>query len=94
MTQFRAPGQALRRSFCAPLVGRYVVVTKIKKNSRILLEVFEAAKDLHSAGALDIDAIREFDALCLSELPPLTQIRDRFNPVPIPFKGKGPSPRD
>lgn len=43
-------------------------MTKNKK-SRVLSEVLEAAKDLHDAGAIDIATMREFDALCLPEVP-------------------------
>jgi putative transcriptional regulator len=39
------------------------------KKSRVLSEVLEAAKDLHDAGAIDIATMREFDALCLPEVP-------------------------
>jgi putative transcriptional regulator len=46
-------------------------MTKNKK-SRILNEVSEAAKDLHDAGAIDIAIMREFDALCLPEVPHYT----------------------
>ncbi len=39
------------------------------RNSRVLSEVREAAKDLHDAGVIDIATMREFDALCLPEVP-------------------------
>jgi putative transcriptional regulator len=43
-------------------------MAKVRK-SRILSEVREAAQDLHDAGAIDIATMREFDALCLPEVP-------------------------
>jgi putative transcriptional regulator len=40
-----------------------------KKSSRILAEVAEAAQDLYAAGAIDLETMREFDALCLPPVP-------------------------
>jgi putative transcriptional regulator len=47
------------------------------KKSRILVEMHETAHGLHKAGALGKQALREFDALCLPPVRPLTarQIR-------------------
>ncbi|MBK8158376.1 MAG: DNA-binding transcriptional regulator [Rhodospirillaceae bacterium] len=42
------------------------------KKSRILSEVLEAAKDLHEAGAISVETMREFDALCLPQVPHYT----------------------
>ena len=39
------------------------------KKSRILSEVLESAKDLHGAGAINTETLREFDALCLPQVP-------------------------
>jgi putative transcriptional regulator len=39
------------------------------RNSRVLQEVREAARDLHDAGAIDVATMREFDAMCLPEVP-------------------------
>lgn len=45
--------------------------------SRILDEVHETARGLHRAGVFDAQTMREFDALCLPPVKPLsaTQIR-------------------
>ena len=56
------------------------VVTKVKKGashrtvsgvkkSRILDAVHEAAADLHEIGVIDKMTMREFDSLCLPEVP-------------------------
>jgi putative transcriptional regulator len=47
-------------------------MTGNRKKSRILSEVLEAARDLHDAGAIDVATMREFDALCLPEVPSYT----------------------
>lgn len=39
------------------------------RTSRILSEVREAARDLHDAGVIGVATMREFDALCLPEVP-------------------------
>lgn len=39
------------------------------KKSRILSEVRESAHDLAEAGAISIETMREFDALCLPQVP-------------------------
>lgn len=39
------------------------------KKSRILDEVLESARDLHDAGAIGIETLRAFDALCLPRIP-------------------------
>jgi len=54
------------------------------KKSRILASVHEAARDLHAAGALNAVTMRQFDALCLPPVPPLTardvrRIRRKLN---------------
>lgn len=41
------------------------MVTMHKRPSRILAEVHDAARDLHSAGAIDAVTMRRFDVLCL-----------------------------
>jgi putative transcriptional regulator len=46
-------------------------MAKVRK-SRVLSEVREAAQDLHDAGVIDIATMREFDALCLPEVPHYT----------------------
>jgi putative transcriptional regulator len=40
--------------------------------SRILREVHESAKELHAGGYMDDLTMREFDALCLPEIPAFT----------------------
>ena len=45
-----------------------------KKRSKILDAVHEAAKGLHSAGAIDQVTMREFDQACLTPVPPLRSI--------------------
>lgn len=45
-----------------------------KTKKRLLSEALKMAKDLHKAGALDGAAMKEFDALCLSEVHELTPI--------------------
>jgi putative transcriptional regulator len=50
-----------------------MAATKAKQPSRILSEVHEMAKDLHSAGLIDKRRMREFDALCdldVEDMPP------------------------
>jgi putative transcriptional regulator len=42
------------------------------KNSHILAEVHATAKGLHRAGAMDKLTLREFDALCLTPIEPLS----------------------
>jgi putative transcriptional regulator len=39
------------------------------RKSRILSEVHEAASNLYESGAIDVETMREFDALCLPEVP-------------------------
>jgi putative transcriptional regulator len=43
----------------------------VKKRSKILDAVHEAAKGLHAAGAIDQMTMREFDQACLSPVPSL-----------------------
>ena len=40
----------------------------MSKKNRILEAVHETAKDLHSAGVIDLQTMREFDALCLPKV--------------------------
>jgi putative transcriptional regulator len=42
------------------------------RKSRILSEVREAATDLYEAGAIGIETMREFDALCIPQVPRYT----------------------
>ena len=51
-------------------------MAKNKKKSRILSEVHEAAQDLRDIGAIDVATMRQFDALCLPEVP-------RYSPADI-----------
>jgi putative transcriptional regulator len=56
----------------------------VKRRSKILEAVHEAAKGLHSAGAIDQVTMREFDQACLSPVPQLRpadikRIREREN---------------
>ena len=46
--------------------------------SDILAAIHETAEDLHSAGVMPTRTLREFDALCLTPVQPLTpqEIRD------------------
>lgn len=39
-----------------------------KTKKRLLTEAHEIAKGLHKAGAFDVTTMKEFDALCLSEV--------------------------
>jgi putative transcriptional regulator len=43
-----------------------------KAKSNILAAVHETARDLHAAGVLAPTTLREFDALCLTPVKPLT----------------------
>ncbi len=43
-----------------------------KTKKRLLKEAHEMAQDLHKVGAMDITTMREFDALCISEVHDLT----------------------
>jgi len=45
---------------------------KAQKRSRILAVVHESAKDLYNIGLIDQTTMREFDALCLPEVPNYT----------------------
>lgn len=42
------------------------------KQSRLLGEILESATDLHDAGAISTETLREFDALCLPQVPHYT----------------------
>jgi len=46
--------------------------TSALKTSRILETVHETARDFFEAGVMDIATMREFDALCLPEIPNYT----------------------
>ena len=45
-------------------------VTKVETN--VLASVYETASGLHKAGLVDKATMREFDALCLTAVEPLT----------------------
>ena len=45
---------------------------KSGKKSRILDVVHESAQDLHDIGLIDMTTMREFDALCLPDVPNYT----------------------
>lgn len=45
---------------------------KKQYKSRVLAAVHETAEDLHAAGVLPTRTLREFDALCLTPVQPLT----------------------
>ena len=40
-----------------------------RKTSHILETIHESAKDFYEAGVMDLATMREFDALCLPEIP-------------------------
>jgi len=58
------------------------MVTKTKKDKRaaspILTSVHEAAADLHKLGLVDKATMREFDALCLTPVEPLSPAEIRL----------------
>jgi putative transcriptional regulator len=43
--------------------------------SRITQTIYESAKDLHAAGAIDQTTMREFDAICLPPVPKYSATR-------------------
>ena len=45
-------------------------VTSRKPRSDLLAAIHETARDLHRAGVMDIETMREFDALCLTARRP------------------------
>lgn len=45
---------------------------KKQKNSRLLEEAHEMASDLHESGIIDMTTMREFDALCLTDVHALS----------------------
>ena len=45
--------------------------------SPILQSVHETARDLHSAGLIDLRRMREYDALCLAPIPAYSSSRIR-----------------
>ena len=51
---------------------------KKQYKSSIMAAIHETAEDLHSAGVMPTRTLREFDALCLTPVQPLTpqEIRD------------------
>ena len=58
--------------------------TKYKRNSRILEAVHEGAIDLYKGGLIDLRRMREYDAMCLDQIPDYTgkkirALRDRYN---------------
>lgn len=59
------------------------MTTKTKARSKILDAVHETARDLHSAGFIDMRRMREYDALCLAPVPEYSSakiraLRDRY----------------
>ena len=50
---------------------------KRKAKSRILDAVHETARDLHSAGFIDMRGMHEYDALCLAPVPNYSSKRIR-----------------
>lgn len=59
-------------------------MTSPKPKSPVMASLHEFATDLHGAGALDAVTMREFDALCLGPVEPLSpdeirSIREREN---------------
>jgi putative transcriptional regulator len=50
-------------------LGGYAMTTKTKTASRILEVVHETARDLHTAGFIDMRRMREYDSLCLAPIP-------------------------
>jgi hypothetical protein len=45
------------------------MTAKTRAGSKILSAVHETARDLHSAGFIDMRSMRNYDALCLEEVP-------------------------
>ena len=43
--------------------------TSARKTSHILETIHESARDFYEAGVMDLATMREFDALCLPEIP-------------------------
>ena len=59
------------------------MTTKTKTRSKILNAVHETARDLRSAGFIDLRRMREYDALCLAPVPEYSSakiraLRDRY----------------
>jgi putative transcriptional regulator len=52
------------------------MATKRIAKSRILEAVHETAKDLHRSGFIDKRKMADYDALCLSPIPPVQQHED------------------
>lgn len=42
---------------------------KHKKNSRLLIAIYETANDFHNSGAFNQEQMQKYDALCLSPVP-------------------------
>jgi putative transcriptional regulator len=54
-----------------------MMTNKKKANSPILEAVHDTARDLHSAGFIDMRRMREYDALCLAPIPAYTSRKIR-----------------
>ena len=52
-------------------------MSKKKYQSKLAGVVHRTAEGLHRAGALDKTTMREFDAMCLTPLKPLSQLRSK-----------------
>lgn len=79
-TTERATASTKKKSRSGVKVSR----SKTEKKSRILAVVHESANDLHDIGLIDKTTMREFDALCLPQVPDYTprqirEIRTRCN---------------
>ena len=53
------------------------MTARSKATSPILDAVHETARDLHSAGFIDLRRMREYDALCLAPIPAYSRSRIR-----------------
>lgn len=61
-----------------------------KYRSNVMASIHETVEDLHSAGLMSADTMREFDNLCLTKLQPLASeeiknIRERENVSQVVF---------
>lgn len=54
-----------------------MAATKNRDEGRILASVHKTAAGLHKAGLMDKATMREFDALCLTPVEPLTPVEIR-----------------
>ena len=60
------------------------MTAKTKTTNRILEAVHDTARDLRSAGFIDLRRMREYDALCLAPVPKYSSskiraLRERYN---------------